>query len=97
MTVVLLVARLLLIATFAVSGIAKIVDPAGTRKAIVGFGFRDRSARVGAWGLPVVEIGVATAMLWRATAWWGSLGALALLIVFCTVVGVNLSRGRAPD
>ncbi len=97
MSVVLLVARLLLLATFAVSGIAKLADLSGTRQAIVGFGFRERSARVGAWLLPAVEIGVATALLWRATAWLGSLGALALLIVFCTVIGVNLSRGQAPD
>lgn len=97
MSIVLLVARLVLTAIFAVSGIAKLADPSGTRQAIAGFGLPDGLARIGAWVLPVAEIGVAILLLSVSTAWWGSLAALALLAAFCTAIGVNLYRGRAPD
>lgn len=97
MSIVLLVARLALTAVFAASGIAKLADLSGTRRAIAGFGFRERAARVGAWVLPLGEIAVAMLLLATSTAWWGSLGALALLVAFCTAIGVNLYRGRAPD
>ena len=45
MSIALLVARLVLTAVFAVSGIAKIADPPGTRQAIEGFGLPDWLAR----------------------------------------------------
>ncbi len=97
MSIVVLVARLVLTAVFAASGIAKIADLPGTRRAIAGFGFRDLPARVLAWVLPIGEIGVATLLLPASTAWLGSLLAVALLIAFCTAIGVNLYRGRTPD
>jgi hypothetical protein len=32
-----------------------------------------------------------------ASAWWGALGALVLLLVFIAGIGTNLARGRTPD
>src|SRR5258706_11505096 len=87
MSMVLLVARLVLTAIFAVSGIAKVADPPGTRQAIAGFGLPDWLARIGAWFLPVGEIGVANLLLGTSTAWEGSPSAQALLVAFCTANG----------
>jgi len=40
---------------------------------------------------------VAAALLPTATAPWGALGALALLLLFMVGIGFNLARGRRPD
>jgi hypothetical protein len=37
------------------------------------------------------------ALLPKPSAWWGALGALALLLVFVAAIGVSLARGRKPD
>lgn len=95
--IVLPIARLLLIAVFLVAGIAKLADLAGSRRAVAGFGVP--SALAGPLGLllPLVELAVAIALVPAASAWWGALGALLLLLLFIAGIGVNLARGRAPD
>ena len=40
---------------------------------------------------------VAVALLVRAAAWYGALGALLLLLLFIVGIAVNMARGRAPD
>src|SRR5213078_574628 len=47
--------------------------------------------------LPLAELAVAIALLLPATAWWGALGALALLLLFVGGIGYNLARGRQPE
>jgi peroxiredoxin len=47
--------------------------------------------------LPLAEVAVAIALLPAATAWWGAVGALTLLLLFSAVIGVNLALGRKPD
>jgi len=47
--------------------------------------------------LPVVELGVAFALVSTSFAWWGALGALGLLVVFVVVIVVNIARGRHPN
>src|SRR5205823_3383156 len=47
--------------------------------------------------LPLAELAVAMALLLPATAWWGALGAFALLLLFVGGIGYNLARGRTPD
>jgi peroxiredoxin/uncharacterized membrane protein YphA (DoxX/SURF4 family) len=96
MNVVLLAARLLLAAVFVVAGIAKLADREGTRRAMVDFGVP--SALAAPLGLlPLAELAVAAALLPASTAWWGALGALALLSVFVAGISINLARGRKPD
>ena len=46
--------------------------------------------------LPLVELGVALALLPAVSAWWSALGALGLLLVFVVGIGVSLLRGRRP-
>jgi methylamine dehydrogenase accessory protein MauD len=95
--IALLLIRLLLVAVFAVAGVAKLADRAGSRQAMSDFGVpKSLAAPFGAL-LALAELAVAVALLPAATAWWGALGALALLILFVVGIGANLARGRKPD
>jgi peroxiredoxin len=47
--------------------------------------------------LPLAELAVALALVPPLTAWWGALGALALLLLFVVGIGYNLARGQHPD
>jgi peroxiredoxin len=97
MGVTLLIARSLLALVFAVAGAAKLADRQGSRQAIVDFGVP--SAIVAPLGLllPLAELAVAATLLPATTAWWGAMGALALLSVFVVGIGINLARGRKPE
>src|SRR4051794_30845458 len=94
---VLLAARLILAVVFGVAGVAKLLDPAGSRQALVGFGVPDGLARPLAVLLPLAELAVAVGLLGVATAWWAAVLALALLLLFLGGIGLSLARGRAPD
>lgn len=97
MEIALLIARLIVAVVFGVAGVAKAADPAGTRKAIIGFGVPEWLAGPLRLSLPVAEIVVALALILRSTAWWGAVAAAILLLVFSTGIGVSLSRGSSPD
>lgn len=97
MDVVLLIARVVLAIVFAVAGVAKLVDQAGSRKAIVDFGLPWWLAPLLAVALPLAELIVAVALLSNSWAWWGALGALALLLTFIAAISINLARGRRPE
>jgi methylamine dehydrogenase accessory protein MauD len=97
MDATLLGARLVLALVFAVAGVAKLTDWAGSRRAIVDFGVP--AALAGPLGilLPLAELAIAAALLPTTTAWWGAIGALVLLLIFAAAIGANLARGRKPD
>src|SRR5258708_11205395 len=97
MDIVLLFARLLLTMVFVVAGLAKLGDRAGSRQALVDFGVPARLVTPLAVLLPLAELAVAVALIPTASAWWGALGALALLVLFITAIGYTLARGRTPD
>jgi peroxiredoxin/uncharacterized membrane protein YphA (DoxX/SURF4 family) len=93
----LLVARLVLALVFVVAGLAKLIDRSGSRQAVADFGLpRALAAPLGLL-LPLAELAVAAALLPAASAWWGAMGALALLLAFVAGIAVNLARGRRPD
>jgi len=97
MSVLLLIARLLLAAVFVVSGLAKIVDLKGSQKAVKGFGVPSFLAVPLGTLLPFAELAVAVALIPSSWAWYGAIGALALLLAFIIGISVNLSFGRKPD
>jgi len=97
MEIVLLLARLLLAVVFVVAGLAKLVDRAGSRQALIDFGVPARLVTPLSVLLPLAELAVAVALIPTASAWWGALGALALLLLFVAAIGYNLARGRTPD
>jgi peroxiredoxin/uncharacterized membrane protein YphA (DoxX/SURF4 family) len=93
----LLVARLVLGAVFALAGVAKLSDLEGSRRAIIDFGVPSAIAAPLGLLLPVAELSVAATLLPASTAWWGAVGALALLSVFVVGITYNLARGRKPE
>ena len=92
-----LVAGLAVAAVFAAAGLGKLTDRAGTRKAVEEFGAPDFLAKPLALLLPAAELAVAATLLFASTRLVGAAGALALLAVFSTAIGVSLARGQAPD
>ena len=96
MDIVLLLTRLLLAVIFILSGLAKLVDRPGSRQAMLDFGVPARLAMSSAVLLPLVELVVAGSLLPVVSAWWGALGALALLLLFTAAVGYHLMRGHTP-
>lgn len=97
MDAALLIARLLLALVFAVAGAAKLSDREGSQQAIVDFGVPSAIAAPLGLLLPLAELAVAATLLPASTAWWGALGALALLLLFVVGISVNLARGRTPE
>src|SRR5919107_3979977 len=93
----LLIARLLLAGIFLVAGVAKLADRTGSRQAVIDFGLPGALAAPLGILLPLAELAVAAALIPTSTAWWGALGALALLLLFVAGIGANLARGRKPD
>jgi thiol-disulfide isomerase/thioredoxin len=97
MDAALLIARLLLAGVFTLAGLAKLSDLQGSRQAIIDFGVPSAIAAPLGLVLPVAELSVAATLLAASTAWWGALGALALLSVFVVGITYNLARGRKPE
>jgi peroxiredoxin len=97
MDAALLIARLVLAALFTLAGVAKLSDLKGSRQAIIDFGVPSAIATPLGLVLPLAELTVAATLLPASTAWWGALGALALLSVFVVGITYNLARGRKPD
>ena len=97
MDIALLIARLLLALVFVVAGVAKLADRDGSRQAIADFGVPVSLAAPLGIFLPLAELAVAAALIPSVTAWWGALGALALLLLFVAGIGLNLARGHRPD
>jgi peroxiredoxin/uncharacterized membrane protein YphA (DoxX/SURF4 family) len=92
-----LVTRWGLAAVFMVSGVAKLVDRAGTRRSLVDFGAPAVVVPAVASLLPIAELVSAVALLVDRTAWWGALGVVVLLVVFTAAIAISLLRGRTPD
>ena len=88
--------RLVLAAVFAVAGVAKLLDAAGTRGALEGFGVPRAAARLAGPVLPVAELAIAAGLLVPASAWWSALAAAGLLAVFMAAIGLSMARGAAP-
>lgn len=92
-----MIGRLLLAAVFLIAGVAKYADPQGTTKAFTDFGLPRAIAAFVALVLPLVEAGVAVALIPVASAWYGACGALALLGIFMAGIVFVMVRGRKPD
>jgi peroxiredoxin len=92
----LLLARLVLAATFLIAAPIKLADRDGSRRMLVDFGVPSRPASILALGLPLIELAIALALLLVASAWFGAVGALCLLAAFIVVIAANLARGRKP-
>jgi peroxiredoxin/uncharacterized membrane protein YphA (DoxX/SURF4 family) len=97
MSLVFVFSRLLLCAVFLAAGFAKLADLPGSRQAMRDFGVPAKLADLFGLLLPLAELAVAVALVLSLTAWWGTVGALALLLIFVAGIGYNLAQGRTPD
>src|ERR671910_584689 len=97
MDAALLIARLVLAGVFALAGVAKLSDLEGSRQAIIDFGLPALLASPLALLLPLAELAVAAALIPASTALLGTVGSLALLLLFILGIGTNLARGRKPE
>jgi hypothetical protein len=97
MTDGLVFARLLLAAVLGVAAIAKAVDHAGSRRALVGFGVPVPLARLAAFVLPAAELVIAVGLLFGSTALQSAIAALVLLGLFTAAVTRALIRGEKVD
>jgi peroxiredoxin/uncharacterized membrane protein YphA (DoxX/SURF4 family) len=96
-TSALLIARFGLTTVFFVAGVAKLVDRAGSREAMAGFGVPQVLAAPLGVALPVLEIVVALALIPAASAHGGALGALVLLGLFVAGIANVMIRGREAE
>jgi len=88
---------LLLASVFLVAGVAKLADREGSRRALADFGVPAPLATPLGVLLPLAELAVAAVLIPPATAWWGAVGALVLLLLFVVGISASLVRGRKPE
>ena len=97
MIVGLVAGRMVLVVVFGMAAAGKLLDRAGSRRALAEFGIHERFTAAGALLLPLAELAVAGALLVRSWARLGAAGALALLVAFSVVVALNLAAGRRTE
>lgn len=90
-------ARVLLAAVFAVAGVAKLLDREGSRRSLAEFGVPPRLQATIAWLLPATEIAIAIALLPAGSSRWAAIAAAVLLVAFIAGIARAMARGRAPD
>ncbi len=94
---ILLVARLLLAAVFAVAGLAKLGRRTETESTLAAFGVSPLRRRPIALALPAVELAVAVALLPAASAPYAGVAAALLLGLFSFEVARVLAAGEQVD
>ena len=92
----LLIFRLFLAAVFGLAGFAKLVDLAGSRKAVAEFGVPASLAGFVAVALPAVEMVIAVLLLFTVSSWIGAIGAAVLLTLFVTGHDHSVEKGQRP-
>lgn len=97
MLVAVSLSQLVLAAVFAVAGVAKLADLPGTRRAAESFGIPPRLSPAVAILLPLAELAIAAALLPAATARWGALAAIVLLLAFSVATARVLRNGTTVD
>jgi uncharacterized membrane protein YphA (DoxX/SURF4 family) len=97
MDTVLIVGRAVLLAVFAVAGVAKLADMTGSRKALSDFRVPTSLISVAAVALPVAELMVAVLVIPASTARVGAALACLLLSGFVAGIASAMRRGEAPD
>src|SRR5436305_2671304 len=97
MTTIVLGLRVALAAVFLAAGIGKLLDLAGSRRALRDFGVPERVTGVAGVLLPATEIAVAVALIFRPSARWAAIAALLLLGAFILGIARALPRGEEPD
>jgi hypothetical protein len=95
--VALQLARLCLVAMFAIAAVAKVAAPRQTRRSLLQFGIPARFTVLVGIVLPACELSVALGLTWPPTVHLAASAALALLCVFTLAISANLWQGRRPE
>ncbi|MEV6274683.1 MauE/DoxX family redox-associated membrane protein [Nocardia sp. NPDC051832] len=90
------VVRLGLAVVFGLAAWGKLADRVGARQAVVDFGVPVRWGPAVAWGLPVVEAGLAVGLLVQWTAAAAAVLAMLVLGVFTAAMARLLAQGKRP-
>ncbi|MFN8162319.1 MAG: MauE/DoxX family redox-associated membrane protein [Solirubrobacterales bacterium] len=93
----LLLLRVILGAVFAIAGVAKLRDGAGTRRTVQEFGVPEKLAPMVGFCLPLAELAAATTLVFNPTAGVGAIASFCLLALFAAVIAASISRGQRPD
>jgi len=91
-----LLARIFLAIVFLVSGVAKLASLRLSHESALEFGVPARIAGIATGLLITVELAIPLLILPVATARYGSIAAVGLLAIFCSVIAFNLLRHRRP-
>src|SRR5438552_6841190 len=97
MATVVLALRFVLAVVFVTAGVGKLLDLSGSRRAVADFGVPERAARVIGVLLPLAEIAIALALVFRPSAQVGAIAAALILAGFIAGIARALSRGEQPD
>jgi methylamine dehydrogenase accessory protein MauD len=93
----LVAARLILLAVFALAGVAKLANRGAFCAALVEFGLPAPLVPALSVVLPATELLVVAALLPRASAFWAVVAGLLLLAAFSVAIVANLAHGRTPS
>jgi uncharacterized membrane protein YphA (DoxX/SURF4 family)/thiol-disulfide isomerase/thioredoxin len=97
MYLIIVLLRIALSAMFGVAGVAKLLDQRGTRDAVKNFGSPASLVPVLSFVLPIVELAIATGLLFDLTARPSAVAALLVLGLFVVAISVSLARGSTHD
>jgi uncharacterized membrane protein YphA (DoxX/SURF4 family)/thiol-disulfide isomerase/thioredoxin len=97
MATVVLALRFLLAVVFVTAGVGKLLDLAGSRRAMADFGVPERAARVVGLLLPLAEIVIGLGLVFRPSARVAAVAAALVLAAFILGIARALSRGEQPD
>src|SRR5258705_5480320 len=89
--------RIALGAVFGIAGITKLLDPPGTREAVKNFGSPKPLVPILSIALPIVELAIATGLLFSNTARASAVAALIVLALFIVAISASLARGETHD
>jgi peroxiredoxin/uncharacterized membrane protein YphA (DoxX/SURF4 family) len=89
--------RIALSVVFGVAGVAKLIDPRGTRDAVKNFGAPEPLAPALSLALPIVELLITAGLLFTNTTAASALAALLVLVLFVVTISINLARGHTHD
>jgi uncharacterized membrane protein YphA (DoxX/SURF4 family) len=88
--------RLSLAAVFVLAGVTKLRRPASTRQDLGEWGLPTWAIPGASVGLPAIELAVAAMLLIEPFAAVGAACAFGLLVLFSSLIGINLWRGHRP-
>ncbi len=97
MEIVLLLVRMALFGVFFLAGAGKLMDLAGSEKAVKDFGIPEPLVKPISLGLPIFELLIAYLLLFTSVSWFGAVGAFLILLAFIVGMIYQMSKGNAPD